>query len=121
MKFQKSGNVMTLVGSITTVLIALYAGGILMDALGDLLLHTANPFYQGLNLIGYTVGSSGTNGTAGYYYKCTVSQGDWALGTLNQYTAASWTNCITSTAGSGVLAVIGIIALMKIISLFVRF
>jgi hypothetical protein len=87
----KQSSILALVGALTTVLVSLYAGGIMLDAVGDVINGTTSAFYTGLTLIGYTM--------------CPTPD----------------TTQVCSTSGSGILAVVGIIGLMKIINIFVKF
>lgn len=79
-------NIWRVVMKVIVTLVALWGGGIAMDAIGDSINGTSSPFYQGLSIIGYTV---------------------------------SATNQITATDGSGILAIVGIFAMIAIISEFV--
>jgi len=58
-KFQKNFDVMALVKSIFITLISLWVGGLLLNALGDVMNGTTSAFYQGLTFIGWQV----TDGT----------------------------------------------------------
>lgn len=90
-------NIGRVVSKIAVSLIALYAGGVVVTTLGEVMNGTCSPFYRGLSLIGWTVGSA----------TCST-------------TSATNANTITDTTGSGILAVIGIIALASIVLEFVE-
>lgn len=105
---KKNINIGKVVTKIVATVIALYVGGTIMTELGAIMNGTASPFYQGLSLIGWTVGTV-TNATS--TASCALNDG----GGNTIY------NCITSVSGSGVLAVIGIIAIASIVTEFVEF
>lgn len=112
-KRRKGVNIGRVVVKITVTLISLWVGGVMVTSLGDVMLNTSSPFYKGLSLIGWTVGGM-TNGTSGYYAVGACDSGVYATTGYNQ-------NCITSTNGAGILAVIGIIGLASIVLEFVEF
>lgn len=109
-------NIGRVVAKIVVTVIALYAGGVIMTSLGAVMNGTSSPFYQGLTLIGWTVGNPITNGTAGYY--CTCAQP--AVCTAAS-TTASTSQCITSVSGTGILAVIGVLGIAAVVMEFVEF
>ena len=115
MKFKGNGNVniWRVVMKVIITLVALWGGGIAMTSIGTSITNTTSPFYQGLSIIGYTVGANPTNGS------------DWcstcATGcAYDGGTVAVGSNCITSTSGTGILAIVGIFAMISIISEFVN-
>ena len=100
LKFNRSFNVNRVVQRLVKTVLALYVGGTIMTTFGTVMNATASPFYTGLSLIGWTVSGS----TA-------VTCASTGTGTYQ--------NCITATSGSGVLSVIGIIAIAQIVTEFV--
>lgn len=108
-RFNQNFNVNRVVKRLVRSVLALYVGGTIMTVFGKVMANTTSPFYTGLSLIGWTVGTSPTNGTAGFYTGCGIN----GIGT----TAVG--NCITATSGSGVLAVVGIIAIAQIVTEFI--
>ena len=80
---------------VIVVLVALWGGGIALEAIGDSINGTSSPFYEGLTIIGYTVGS-----------ECDPL-------------VTTGTNTICSTDGSGILAIVGIFGMISIISEFI--
>ena len=93
--FNRNFNVNRVVKRLVRTILALYVGGTIMTTFGTVMNATCSPFYTGLSLIGWTV----TEGTC--------------AGTAAQ------PNTITITSGSGVLAVVGIIAIAQIVTEFV--
>lgn len=85
-----------------TTVLGLYAGGYFLSVLGDVMNGTASPFYKGVTLIGWTL----TDDTTGTYDACTGTGG-----TID--------NCITATSGTGILAIIGIVAIAMLVFEFV--
>ena len=112
----KQVNVPRVVAKIVGMILALYVGGTILSEIGDVVVNSSSPFYQGLTLIGWTVGPTGTNGTAGCFYSCSQTPVP-ACG----LTTSTTSTCITSTSGSGILAVIGIIGIASIVMEFVEF
>jgi len=86
-KFKKGINIKRVVGKLATTLIVLYAGGYVINELGNVMNGTSSPFNPGLALIGWTVSDT----------------------------------TITSTSGTGILTVIGIIGVASIVLEFVQF
>lgn len=95
-RFNRNFNVNRVVKRLVRSILALYVGGTVITTFGTVMNGTCSPFYSGLSLIGWTVGTSA--GTTG----CETSS-----------------NVITATSGSGVLAVVGIIAIAQIITEFI--
>lgn len=95
-RFNQNFNVNRVVKRLVRTVLALYVGGTIMTVFGTVMNATSSPFYTGLSLIGWTV--SGTAVTCG---------------------SSTVKNCITDTTGSGVLAVVGIIAIAQIVTEFV--
>lgn len=110
-RFNRNFNVNRVVKRLVRSILALYVGGTVVTTFGTVMTNTSSPFYSGLSLIGWTVAQK-TNGTAGYLVGCSSN---------NTYTGTDVidANCITSTSGSGVLAVVGIIAIAQIITEFI--
>lgn len=109
---KKNLNIGRIVAKIVGTVLGLYVGGTLMVEVGNVMNGTQSPFYRGLTLIGWTVGSTRTNGTT-----FTACGGDTYLPTLVASPSAS---CITSTSGSGILAVVGIVGIASIVMEFVQ-
>lgn len=93
-KFNSGFNVNRVVKRLVRTVLALYVGGTIMTVFGTVMNGTASPFYTGLSLIGWSVGTQ-----AGV--------------------ASSTQNYIYNTTGSGVLAVVGIIAVAQIVTEFI--
>lgn len=97
-RFKRNLNINRIVVKIVATVLGLYVGGYILTEIGEVMNATCSPFYTGLSLIGWTVGTA----------TCTT-------------TSASDTNTITSTSGSGILAVVGIVAIASIVTEFVEF
>ena len=120
-QFNRNFNVNRVVKRLVRTVLALYVGGTIMTTFGSVMTCTYSSFYEGLSLIGWTVSdlvnatSVGGVTTVGGYnggQNCTIAElGIAASGTQN--------NVITSISGSGVLAVVGIIAIAQIVTEFV--
>ena len=110
-RWRKNVSIPRVVGKITATLLALYVGGTIVTEVGKVMVNTTSPFYKGLTLIGWTIGNPSTNGTAGWYVQPTVCGG------LSQTID---TNCINSTSGSGILAVVGIVGIASVVMEFVQ-
>lgn len=116
-RFNKSFNVNRVVKALVRTILALYVGGTIMTALGGTMANTSSPFYNGLGLIGWTVGNQVTNGTAGWSYTCS---GGGTQDLINATALGTPSNCITSTTSTAsVLSVIGIIAIAQIVTEFI--
>ena len=113
-------NVWRVVIKVIIVLVALWGGGIALDAIGDSIANTTSPFYQGLSIIGYTVGAPVLNAST-WYTEC-GGDGNTSVyqGGTTTATEPDITTCVTDTSGSGILAVVGIFAIIAIVSEFVR-
>lgn len=100
-RFQRKRNVNIgrVVTKIAVTLIALYAGGIIMTSLGTVMNGTCSPFYQGLSLIGWTIGTG-------------------ACSNANP-AGSSVANTVTATTQTGILGVVGVIGLASIVMEFV--
>ena len=114
-RFNQNFNVNRVVKSLVRTVLALYVGGTIMTTFGTVMGKTSSPFYTGLSLIGWTVGNQVTNGTAATYYTCSGG----GVQSLASPVTTITSNCITATSGSGVLAVVGIIAIAQVITEFV--
>lgn len=116
-RFNRSFNVNRVVKRLVRSVLALYVGGTVMTTFGRVMQCTGSPFYNGLTLIGWTVtptqvvNSSGSV-TTGVATACNLTS-------TPSVTAGSYYNIITATSGSGVLAVVGIIAIAQIITEFI--
>lgn len=84
---RKGINIMGAVKRIILTVVMLYAGGVSMSVLGDVMVGTDSGFYKGLTLIGWTVAAN---------------------------------NTITATADGGLLLVMGILAMISILTYFIR-
>lgn len=87
-QFNKNINIGRVVAKLTTVIIALYVGGTIVNEVGAVMNGTTSAFNRGLALIGWTVDDNGL---------------------------------ITSTSGTGILSVIGIVGVASIVLEFVKF
>lgn len=105
----KKPNVGRVVAKLVGTVITLWVGGTVVTVLGNVMNCSQSPFYQGLNLIGWTI-ETHVPATSG---SCNTT----ALAPLG--TSVSHANQVTATSGSGVLAVIGIIGIASIIMEFV--
>lgn len=87
-----------------------------MHVLSDVMMCTHSPFYKGLSLVGWTITNSVViNATGGTFEKCNTTS------PLNGITQGTYNNVVTASTGTGVLAVIGIVALASIVTEFVEF
>lgn len=109
--FRKNFDVISLVKAIFIALVSLWVGGLLVNALGTVMNCTSSAFYQGLNFIGWTVGTVTSNGTT-YVGTCSSAY----------KTAGTYYNVITDVStGNGILVVVGIITMAALIMKFVKF
>lgn len=107
-KFNSGFNVNRVVKRLVRTVLALYVGGTIMTVFGGVMGCTSSPFYDGLSLIGWTVTDNVNASTAtGFAQNCT------------SFGAVKMQSVITSTSGSGVLAVVGIIAVAQIVTEFI--
>ena len=97
------------VSKIAYTILSLWVGGTIINEIGNVVLNTSSPFYQGLNLIGWTVQS--VNGLS---TSACNGQNDTVYTT-------TFANCVTSTSGSGILGVVGIIGIASIVLEFVEY
>lgn len=104
-------NIPRVVSKVAGTIIALYAGGFVVNAIGDVIINTSSPFYKGLKLIGWTI-STTHNAT---FDSC----GTTATLQAGEFTDVA--NCVTSVNGAGVLAVVGIIGVASIVLEFIEF
>ena len=104
LSFNRNFNIGKVVQKVVYVVLALYVGGTILTTFGNVLNCTESVFYEGLTLIGWTV-SDDVNTSA----ICTGLASNPA------------DNVITLTTGSGVLAVVGIIAIASVIMEFVNY
>lgn len=103
LRFNRRFNINRVVKRLVYTVLALYVGGTIMTTFGTVMNCTDSVFYEGLTLIGWTVTDS---------YVRNASQ-------CSSQTAGTFNNVITSVSGSGVLAVVGIIAIAQIVTEFV--
>lgn len=111
-RYRRGVNIPRVVGKVAGTILALYVGGTIITEIGNVMVNTTSPFYKGLALIGWTLGS--TQLSDGTYYACSSS------GTAVTNVTSLDPNCITSTSGSGILAVIGIVGIASIVMEFVE-
>lgn len=112
MRFNKNFNINRVVKRLVYTILALYVGGTILVIFGNVMNGTHSVFYQGLSLIGWTVGTVTNASTS--LNTC----GNDFCGTTN---CASQANCITATNGAGVLAVVGIIGIASVVMEFITF
>jgi hypothetical protein len=98
-QFNKKLNISRVVRNVVRTVLSLYVGGTILSEVGSVVTGTCSPFYKGLSLIGWTVSTGNASHTG-----CDGN-----------------TSTITSTNGSGILSVIGIIAIASIVLEFVNF
>lgn len=103
-KYNKNANIGRAVTKIVGTLIALWVGGTIITEIGEVMNCTSSPFYEGLNLIGWTITDSVVDGGAGNI---------WCNGSALT-DGATYNNVVTDTSGSGILAVIGIIGIASV-------
>ena len=114
-RFRRNVNIPRVVAKIVGTVLALYVGGTIMTELGSIMINTSSVFHRGFTLIGWTVGSTPTNGS-NYPPSC----GAVANASITS-APTSVSNCITATSGAGLLSVIGIIGIASIVMEFVEF
>lgn len=127
MKFNRSFNINRVVKRLVRSVLALYVGGTVMTTFGNVMKCSGSPFYNGLTLIGWTVTPTQTvNSTAvitGVATACNATSTPAFISNLGasagNNVGVSNFNVITATSGSGVLAVVGIIAIAQIITEFI--
>lgn len=107
MSFNRNYDISRVVKKLVYTILSLYVGGTIITVFGNVMNGTASPFYEGMQLIGWTV-TDNVNGTASVCSDSIV-------------TTSEVNNCITDTSGSGVLAVLGIIALASVVLEFISF
>ena len=103
--FNKNFNIGRVVKKVVYTVLALYVGGTILNTFGEVMQCTNSPLYDGLNLIGWTITDN--------YVRNASQCSDEAAGTFN--------NVITDTTGTGVLAVVGVIAIAGVVLEFVNF
>ena len=85
-RLKKGYNVNRVIKDLVRTILMLWVGGTIITEVGDVILGKQSPLFGGLELIGWTVNSSGY---------------------------------VTSTSGTGILTVVGIIAIAQIVLKFV--
>lgn len=110
-RLRKGIRIGRVVTKVVVALISLWVGGTIVNEVGAVMNNTASPFYGGLSLIGWTIEDS-ANGTATTCVSATADHTS-AVGTVD--------DCITQVTGSGVLVVIGIVAIASVVLEFVEF
>jgi hypothetical protein len=114
-KFNNRFNINNVVKRLVYTILALYVGGTILTTFAGVMTYTTSPFYSGLSLIGWTVGTYPACVDPYYNYSTTC-----AACTANTTQAtATGANCLTATSGTGVLAVIGIIGIASIVTEFI--
>ena len=96
-RFRRNFSVGRVIAKVVGAVLALYVGGEIVDEIGSVMNGTESPFYPALELIGWTVGTDG-GATA-----CATTE-----------------NMICEWTGSGILSVIGIIAIASVVMEFVH-
>lgn len=111
-RFRKGGAINTkrVVGKIATTLLVLYVGGYFLTILGTTMEGTCSPFYSGLSLLGWL---SGNNVTA--VADANFADSDIVSGCLNS------NNILYNTSNSGIMTVVGLLAIGSVVLEFVRF
>jgi len=112
-KVRQGINIGRVITKVVVTLLSIYVGGIILDAIGDVIRGQESPLYKGLTLIGYTVGHQGTNASGAYATTC--------AGTTYNNSVAVLANCVRDTDGSGILTVIGIVGIASVVMEFVEF
>lgn len=113
-RFNRNFNVNRVVKRLVRTVLALYVGGTIMTVFGTVMQCTNSPFYTGLSLIGWTIDATHVVNGSG-----TVSTGTAATCNSAAFYSTTTNNIIVATSGSGVLAVVGIIAIAQIVTEFV--
>lgn len=108
-KFNRNFSIGRVVAKLVSVTLALYVGNTIMNVIGAVMNCTYGPFVAGFKLIGWTV----TDGLVMY--------GNASDTTCLGLSAGTYNNIITSVAGTGVLAVIGLVGLASLVMEFVEF
>lgn len=111
---KKNVNVKRVVTKIALTVLVLYVGGTILSEIGDVLLFTESPFYEGLTLIGWTVGDYPMWNSSHFANECA----NLSVGTT---AAPGATTCVTDVSGAGILTVIGLVAIASIVMEFVDF
>ena len=116
-KLRKLGgsDIFTVVNSLVRTILALYVGGTLITTFGTVMNCTHSPFYDGLSLIGWTVSDNVfINTTLAAPNTCSGA----GTGLVN---LATYNNLIVNPTGSGVLSVVGLIAIAKVLLQVIKF
>lgn len=96
-RFNRRVNISRIVKRLVGTVIALWVGGTIMIEVGNVMNSTCSPFYRGLTLIGWTIGSATCSSTS-----------------------ATNANTITATSGTGILAVVGIVGIAGVVMEFIN-
>lgn len=102
--FNKKPNIGRVVTKVVSTVIGLYVGGFVLMEVGKVINGTCSPFYKGLSLIGWTVANPGAG-----------------AGHVSDAACVSNVNTVTAYSGTGILSVVGIIALASIVLEFINF
>lgn len=90
-------NIWALSIKIGMTIFALYVGGYFITIVGTIMNSTCSPYYKGLELIGWTVGSA-----------------------VCETTGVTDANTITATSSAGILSIVGLIGITSILFSFVN-
>lgn len=105
--WRRGSSIGRVITAIVSTILILYVGGQVLMYVADSMLGTCSPFYQGLSLIGWSVGAEATANQ-------TISQSD-----INTICAGS-SNILYDVTGAGVLVVLGLIAVASLVLQFVE-
>lgn len=116
--WNKKPNIGRVVTKVVATVLGLYVGGFVLMEIGKVLNATCSPFYKGLSLIGWTVGTNVTGSNTALY----ITNGCQITGTSAAVSTTTFrSDILTSVDGSGILSVVGIIALASIVLEFINF
>lgn len=115
LSWKKNINVNKVVTKVIVIVLGLYVGGFVLTEIGTTLKCTYGAFYKGLSLIGYTVTDSLTVVNSTTPTTCNTASGTGLVA------GTTYRNIITSTSGTGLLAVVGIVAIASLVTDFVSF
>lgn len=104
---RKKVSVMRVGMKVIGTVLGLYVSGYGLEIVGQIMMNQSSPFFEGLALIGWTVSDS-VNGTA------------TSCGAGHTGCDSCISNCVTSTNGTGILSVIGLLAIVWILFEFVE-
>lgn len=99
-------NVMRVAAKLVGSILGLYIAGYLVNTLGSVLNNTASQFYRGFTMIGWTLED---------HYNATFDNCQ-AQTTTNEVLIR---DCITDYSSSGILAIVGLVAIASVVFEFV--